>query len=52
MDNTVNMNNLELMKNKDAQKIILDRFFHSSATDEPQGLAWFAIDKRVHALPP
>ena len=51
MDNTVNMNNLELMINRGAKKIVLDRSFHFFATDEPQGLAWFALDKRVHALP-
>ena len=36
MDNNVNMNNLELMINRNAQKIILDRSFHSSAADEAE----------------
>ena len=36
MDNTLNMNNLELMITRDAQKIILDRSLHSSATDEAE----------------
>ena len=36
MDNSVNMNNLLLMINRDAQRIILDRSLHSSATNEPE----------------
>ena len=36
MGNAVNMNNSELMINRDAQKIILDRSLYSSATDEAE----------------
>ena len=43
MGNTVNMNNLELMINRDAQKIISDRSLHSSATDEAEVWTGFAL---------
>ena len=44
-DNAVLMNNLQLLQNK-AAKTILDRPFHSSATDALEALGWLPLEKR------
>ena len=44
-DNAVLMNNLPLLQNK-AAKTILDRPFHSSATDALEALGWLTLEKR------
>lgn len=43
-DNAVLMNNLQLLQNK-AAKTILNRPFHSSATDAVEALEWLTSEK-------
>ena len=43
-DNAVLMNNLQLLQNK-AAKTILNRSFHSSATDAVEALEWLTSEK-------
>ena len=44
-DNAVLMNNLQLLQSK-ADKTILERPFHSTATDALEALSWLTLEKR------